>query len=331
MTTAFCEECRDFVEYEIRNEIMIKSIKGKDYKYSGKVAYCEECKNEIHVAELRDYNLNELNEVYRTTEDLVKIDEIIRLTEIYDIAKRPLSVLLGWGELTVSRYINGDIPSKQYSVELKRLLNDKEFYSQLLESGKERISEQSYKKSRAALEGIKANKSIYLEEKIDYVVGYLIKECEDVSPLALQKLLYYAQSFNILFNEEFLFTNECEAWVHGPVYRNIYEKYRQYTFSPIEAADNLVDVNLEENEKELLDSIIVNFGCYSGRILERMTHIETPWRITRKGLKENVVSNRIIKKELIIDYFSNIKIKYNMLNVSDIRDYSTDLFSKIKI
>jgi putative zinc finger/helix-turn-helix YgiT family protein len=328
--TAFCEECRDFVGYEEKDEIMTKSTKGKEYTFSGKVAYCEECGSEIHVAKLRDYNLNKLNEVYRTTEELVTVDQILRITDIYDIGKRPLSNLLGWGELTVSRYINGDIPSKQYSEVLKQILNNKEFYSKLLESEKGRISEQSYKKSKAALEGIIDINRVTYEEKIENVVNYLIKECKDVTPLALQKLLYYAQSFNKTFNEEFLYASDCEAWVHGPVYRNIYEKYRHYSYNPIELVENSVDFNLEENEKELLDSIIVNFGCYSGSILEKMTHIETPWRITRKGLKENELSNRIINKELIAEYFSNIKDKYNMLNLSDIRDYSADLFSKIK-
>ena len=36
----------------------------------------------------------------------------------YKIGKKPLSKLLGWGEVTITRYINGDIPSKLYSDEL---------------------------------------------------------------------------------------------------------------------------------------------------------------------------------------------------------------------
>lgn len=70
--TALCEECRDFVGYEVSDEIMTKSIKGKEYSYYGKVAHCEECNHEIHVAKLRDYNLNQLNEVYTGNENQLK-------------------------------------------------------------------------------------------------------------------------------------------------------------------------------------------------------------------------------------------------------------------
>lgn len=63
MSKAFCEECREFVGYVVKDEIMEKSIKGKQHTYPGKVAHCEECKNEIHVAEIRDYNLQSLNAV----------------------------------------------------------------------------------------------------------------------------------------------------------------------------------------------------------------------------------------------------------------------------
>jgi uncharacterized phage-associated protein len=329
----FCEECHDFVEYIEIEKTKTKTIKGKEIIYLGKEAYCVVCNNEIHVAEIRDYNLDELDKAFRETENIVTKWEILKMLESYNIAKRPLSLLLSWGEHTVSRFLDGDIPSKQYSDTLKKLSNDKEYYLQLLEAGKEKITELAYKKSKVALESLNKdlvnNKFIY-DEKIEIVGAYLLYKCEDITPLAIQKLLYYSQAFSKIFNEKFLFSNDCEAWVQGPVYRNIYEKYRHYSYNPIEQIKEVEHTLLEEDEKELLESIIINFGCYSGKILERMTHIEAPWRITRKGLQEYEPCDRPIDKRLISDYFDDIKAKYNMLNVSDIRDYSTDIFSKVK-
>ncbi|HEY0826997.1 MAG TPA: type II toxin-antitoxin system antitoxin SocA domain-containing protein [Bacilli bacterium] len=331
---AYCEVCRDFVEYKERDTSKTKVIKGKKISYFGKEAYCAECDNEIHVAEIRDYNLEQLDKTYRETENLITKEEILKILEIYNIAKRPLSLLLGWGELTVSRYLDGDIPSKQYSDVLKKLLMDHEDFAQLLDTRKEKISEYAYKKCKYAIDSIRnterVSAKVTFETKIESVTAYILEQCEDITPLALQKLLYYAQAFNKVFNEEFLFSNDCEAWVHGPVYRQIYEKYRQFTYTPIEQLKEAAISHLEENEKELLDSIMINFGCYSGGILEKMTHIEAPWSTTRKGLREQESCNRIIIKDLISDYFGSIKVKYKMLNVSDIRDYSTDLFNKIK-
>ena len=45
---------------------------------------------------------------------------------------------------------------------------------------------------------------------------YLLYKCEDITPLALQKALYYVQGFYYAFEGRFLFDEDCEAWVHGP-------------------------------------------------------------------------------------------------------------------
>ncbi|MBZ9607298.1 DUF4065 domain-containing protein [Clostridium estertheticum] len=57
---------------------------------------------------------------------------------------------------------------------------------------------------------------------------------EDITSLALQKLVYYVQGFYYAFTNRLIFEENCEAWVHGPVYRNVYIKYRKYRFNPIE-------------------------------------------------------------------------------------------------
>lgn len=146
----------------------------------------------------------------------------------------------------------------------------------------------------------------------------------------MQKQLYYSQGFHIVFTGEYLFHNNCEAWAHGPVYRNVYYKYKGYGYNPIEDRDyKYGEIKLATVEKELLDSVIRNFGCYSGKVLDKMTHAEEPWRATRIGLSDNEGSDLIIDKKLIGKYFNEIKSKYNMFNTSDIRDYSSDLFSKL--
>jgi hypothetical protein len=111
-------------------------------------------------------------------------------------------------------------------------------------------------------------------------------------------------------------------------YRNIYYKYKYNGFNPIEEHIDYKDIDLREEERAIIDSIITNLGCYSGKILEKMTHMEMPWRVIRKGLAVNEVSDRIISKELIGEYFEEVKMKYCMLNISDIRDYSVDTFNK---
>jgi hypothetical protein len=48
--------------------------------------------------------------------------------------------LLGWGEITLSRYVDGNIPSKHYSNTLRRILENPDEMEEILENKKDRIT-----------------------------------------------------------------------------------------------------------------------------------------------------------------------------------------------
>ena len=56
-----------------------------------------------------------IDNAFREKEGLISVSEMELILDKYDIGKRPLSLLLGWGEGTLTRYLDGDIPTKQYS------------------------------------------------------------------------------------------------------------------------------------------------------------------------------------------------------------------------
>jgi len=152
----------------------------------------------------------------------------------------------------------------------------------------------------------------------------------EITPLALQKLLYFAQGFQKAFHSEFMFEEDCEAWSHGPVYRRIYEKYRNYGHLPIEEDHQSRCNKLSIEEKETLKAVAEFFGCYSGKVLERMTHEEEPWRNARRNTDEGAPSSEVIKKESMTRYFSSIREKHNMINVSDIKEHVLDIYEEIR-
>lgn len=329
----FCEHCYDVVEFEERSVVKEKVIKGNQISYYGKEAYCKECGSLLFVPEIHDFNLKQMNEAYRKSEDLISVEEIERIIHTYNIGKRPLSKALGWGEGTLTRYLEGDIPSKQYSQTLKSILSNPSYLKEQLEENKSKISRSAYNSCKEAIDiklELKENTSeLTFSKKIDEVAQYLLVKCVEITPLALQKLLYYSQAFSMAINNKELFDEDCEAWVHGPVYKDIYEKYRGFGYNPIEEEfDNQKFEHLSEEEKDLLDSISNNFGCYSGKVLEKMTHNELPWKNQRRGLGNEESSNRVVTKEEINEYFKEIKVKYDMLNTIDIKDYSKDMFEK---
>lgn len=322
----FCEECRNDVSYIEASVPMVGTIKEKTYNYIGKEAHCADCGSPLFIPELSDSNLRALYDIYCKENGIISLEQIRKIPEKYSIGKRPLSLLLGWGEQTFSRYADGDMPTKQYSDTLLRIYNDPAFYSELLEANKGNLkSALAYEKSRKAAAALMSS-DLSAGSKINAVIQYLLSQCEDITPLALQKALYYIQGFYFAFYKTFLFTENCQAWVHGPVYREIYFRYRDYRFDSIEKDDGFDISPFSSGEKAVCDSVINNICCYSGKVLERFTHNEPPWLTARGDLPITAPSDRIIEKALIGDYFSAVKSKYNMVNPNDIKEYAQDMF-----
>ena len=49
--------------------------------------------------------------------------DLYRLMKIYKIGRAPLSLALGFGEVTIPRYLEGQMPSKEYSDIIKATLS----------------------------------------------------------------------------------------------------------------------------------------------------------------------------------------------------------------
>lgn len=329
-TNNFCELCRKNVAYHVVDTLLTNELKGESYTYQGKRAICDECGSEVYVAEIEDFNQIALYDEVRKANDIITLDKILEIPEKYGIGKRPLSLLLGWGEMTLTRYCDGYLPTKQYSEILKRIYEDPRYYLTLLEANKDNLkSVSAYEKSKNVTEGlIGANTAA--NTKMDIVINYLLCKCEDITPLALQKALYYIQGFYYAFKREFIFTEECEAWAHGPVYREIYQRYSSYHFDPISNCVECDESALTIYEKAIVDSVIKNICCYSGKILESFTHSEQPWLITRGDLPVNASSDKVINKNAIGEYFLKVKEKSNMINPLDIEIYSKKMFDCMK-
>ena len=325
----FCAECKNDVEYTVTTKNISGALKGENYDYEGQIAHCSECGEKLYVAHIEDANLKVLYDTYRINNGIISLEYILEIPNKYNIGKRPLSLLLGWGELTFTRYCEGDMPSKQYSDILQQIYDNPYFYLELLEKNKENLNSlKPYEKSKKATESLQ-EVAVKNDTKINLVIGYVLNQCADITPSALQKALYYIQGFYYAFSNSFFFEDDCEAWVHGPVYREIYNRYSSYRFDPIEKHEHFDDSLFSSTEKSILDSIIKNICCYSGKVLELFTHSETPWLKTRGNLTIDVQSNRIISKDLIAEYFNAVKAKHVMLTPNDISDYTKALFGQL--
>lgn len=117
-----------------------------------------------------------------------------------------------------------------------------------------------------------------------------------ITPLKLQKLVYYAQGFHLRENGEVLFDDNLLAWDHGPVVRQLFDDYRDYGYFTIPCKP-FNNNELQQEEIETMDEVWEQFGNLDGKLLEELTHQEDPWLLTPR--------NRVIVIDLIRDYFAN--------------------------
>jgi uncharacterized phage-associated protein len=123
----------------------------------------------------------------------------------------------------------------------------------------------------------------------DKVALYFIKkdqslEERDLTPLKLQKLCYYAQSYHVAAREIPLFEESFQAWQYGPVIPSLYEDYKIFRDQPITLPvhDLLgIENTFDETTRQFLDFIFEEVGKYSAWTLSKLTHTpDTPWSKT---------------------------------------------------
>lgn len=319
---AFCISCDEKTEYIIKACKRDITVKGVTFSYVHQTAYCTKCGDELYVPEINDENVQSREDAYRKAAGLITVSEVNQILNTYCIGAGPLAKILGMGDIVINRYVGGQLPSKENSARLLDILSSPQQMNNYLEKNKGKISAPAYRKCREALDQLLP---LYGEKKIELVTRYLLSKSADITPLALQKLLYYAQSFFYAFFGAELFNNPCQAWQHGPVYPEIYRLYREYGADPLERSFDMLtkDIHgLTENEMQFLDCIVETFGRYSGSTLRNMTHRETPWKEARGNLSEDDRCSAELSRESIHAYFAEAVKTYDIQNPSDMRKYT---------
>ncbi len=123
---------------------------------------------------------------------------------------------------------------------------------------------------------------------------------KSVTPLKLQKLVYYAQALSYPFNNRKMFDEDFEAWVHGPVSPELYTTYKDFRWNEINIS--IPFPVIDEDDETVIKAVWQLYGEKDGKILENKTHNEIPWKETREGLTVLQNSNKIIDKNKIENY-----------------------------
>lgn len=142
------------------------------------------------------------------------------------------------------------------------------------------------------------------------IANWFLRNIKDITNKKLQKLVYYAYSWHLVFNNESandlsvrLFNSKFEAWVHGAVVPELYDKYKQYG-SGILPSNNDKLPPFSADEIDVLNQVVEIYGNYNGNELESINHQESPWLNARKGLTTYEPSHVIISDVDIYNCYS---------------------------
>lgn len=98
-----------------------------------------------------------------------------------------------------------------------------------------------------------------------------------ISNLKLQKLVYYAQAFYLAIEGTALFSDQIEAWDHGPVAVGLYHECKKHGSGAIPYNHDFDHEAFTSNQLNVLNLVFEMQGRKSAWALRQQTHNELPW------------------------------------------------------
>jgi uncharacterized phage-associated protein len=133
------------------------------------------------------------------------------------------------------------------------------------------------------------------------VAAYILQKCGPMTAWKLQKLVYYAQAWSLVWDQRPLFNGRIEAWANGPVSPELYSQHRgQFVVTNIAVGNPDM---LDATAIETVDAVLSYYGGMHPQQLSDLTHAEAPWRDTRGELLPGIASTREITHEAMASYY----------------------------
>jgi uncharacterized phage-associated protein len=136
------------------------------------------------------------------------------------------------------------------------------------------------------------------------VAAYIVKKLGSVSAMKLQKLVYYAQAWSLVWDDKPLFRARIEAWANGPVVPQLYRLHRGVFKITEWPAGN--SEALTQEERRTVNSVIKFYGDKTPQWLSDLTHMERPWKVARAGLGPDDVGCAEITLESMAEYYGSL-------------------------
>lgn len=145
------------------------------------------------------------------------------------------------------------------------------------------------------------------------LADYILFRYGAMSHLKLQKLLFYCDAYHLAyFDGESLIPQDFEAWIHGPVCREVYNNLKEKSLLYADLGfDNSYDpakkisASLNSTQQELIADVLNELTQWTGFELENSTHNELPWVEARKGYGSADRCEVKISKETMTSFYKS--------------------------
>ena len=212
MKIRYCDICEE-EHLEVRTEEVVGTVKGEKVSYITEYAFCPELEEEFEDEKMIEDNLFRMRDAYRKKMKLLRVQEIIELRKEYGLTQKDLAIILGMGEVSITRIEKKVIQDRTTDDAIKRIKEDPAFFLEKLELVKDKLTEKKYKKILSKLDETLEvctyrNRIIEVEyfnnepnlvgnidlnlDKISNMIIYFLENCEKVYKTKLNKLLFYA-------------------------------------------------------------------------------------------------------------------------------------------
>lgn len=320
-------------EHEVQTVEICDNItfKGKIVGYNAIYEYCE-LADEYYVNEdMISKNDLAMKNAYREENNLLTTDKIINIRKKYALSQKDLACLLGWGEKTITRYEGHQVQDMAHDTVLRKIGDDPEWFFELLELGKDNISNETYKKTKLAiLKEYQVKQDEYLRKSIQaqYIIYQDNKEFNGNTNLNFNKLVevinYYANSkrvtnlykvklMKLLWYADFLAYKRYNCSITGLIYKAMpmgalpiahksiinlkginYEEieFKEGTGYKFLKSNNIRYDYLSHNDELVLDCVIEILGDSSTEEIVNKMHDEVAYKETKK---DEIISYKYAK------------------------------------
>ena len=284
--------------------------------------YANEDENEFETGAMTNENLLNARNAYRVKKGLLTSDEIIAIRESYGLSQVDLSKLLGWGEATISRYESKAIQDEAYDIML-RLIRDNPLKAlEFLKKNSDKFSTSKYSKIRANIidkldsygkefltrqtfegeyasfeEPSDSNGFTMLNiDKIEAMISYIAQKVDNLFKVKLMKMLWYSDALSFVDNG---YSITGMVYRHEPMGAlpvghyslmnlenlNVQEEmsYNFDTMLHIYQTDDMDYSVLSDEEKAILDRVILKFKDYKAKDIVDYMHGESAYLETKSG------------------------------------------------